>query len=289
MVDEKGDNIRERAGYRISRVEVSGHPSIYSTTDQSVRNVSSKQRFKPAHGERSRRGGDDVDGSSQQTIKSSNDRDDAERIDRTGRRPRIVGKPVRGKAVNHSARDPAVETRLVASAPRTEDHESRASRTQQRPRRQQNPRHYDPPDTVAYTSAQNEHHRRCRRNHSRNARSINQSGQPHASAAHQHHSGPAEVEPNPTQSSPTSDALTAQCYNGPDCGDSSDGTQLYVRGACMLMCPVEETKEREKEGDLSIFEATEETRLLHFRERRADPAKIVKKYRRSAAGRDMHR
>lgn len=62
-----------------------------------------------------------------------------------------------------------------------------------------------------------------------------------------------------------------------------------VRGTCTLMCPSQETEERQQEGTLSVFEATEETRPLHFRRRRADPAKAVKKYRRSAAGRDMNR
>lgn len=57
----------------------------------------------------------------------------------------------------------------------------------------------------------------------------------------------------------------------------------------MSMCPVEEVRLREAEGGLNVFEATEETARLPFRERVADPARTVKKYRRSAAGRDMRR
>lgn len=57
------------------------------------------------------------------------------------------------------------------------------------------------------------------------------------------------------------------------------------------MCPESEMREREAEGGLSSFEATEATAKpsVPFRNRVADPNKAVKKYRRSAAGRDMHR
>ncbi|CAM9227447.1 unnamed protein product, partial [Hapterophycus canaliculatus] len=63
----------------------------------------------------------------------------------------------------------------------------------------------------------------------------------------------------------------------------------FARGTCMSMCPVAEMREREAEGALSSFEATEASSKssVPFRERVADPEKIVKKYRRSAAGRDM--
>ena len=59
----------------------------------------------------------------------------------------------------------------------------------------------------------------------------------------------------------------------------------------MSMCPEAEMKEREMEGGISSFEATDATAKpsVPFRNRVADPAKAVKKYRRSAAGRDMHR
>ncbi|CAB1118990.1 unnamed protein product [Ectocarpus sp. CCAP 1310/34] len=65
----------------------------------------------------------------------------------------------------------------------------------------------------------------------------------------------------------------------------------YARGTCMSMCPESERREREAEGGLSSFEATEATAgaSVSFRQRIADPKKAVKKYRRSAAGRDMHR
>lgn len=69
---------------------------------------------------------------------------------------------------------------------------------------------------------------------------------------------------------------------------SRSGTD-YAKGTCMTMCPKSEILERQEEGTLSIFEATDDTAHLHFRRREADPAKVVKKYRRSAAGRDMHR
>ncbi|CAM9770873.1 unnamed protein product, partial [Ectocarpus sp. 13 AM-2016] len=64
----------------------------------------------------------------------------------------------------------------------------------------------------------------------------------------------------------------------------------YARGTCMSMCPESERREREAEGGLSSFEATEATAgaSVSFRQRVADPKKAVKKYRRSAAGRDMH-
>jgi len=59
----------------------------------------------------------------------------------------------------------------------------------------------------------------------------------------------------------------------------------------MTMCPDKERLEREAEGALSSFEATEATAGadVPFRKRVADPDKMVKKYRRSAAGRDMQR
>lgn len=57
----------------------------------------------------------------------------------------------------------------------------------------------------------------------------------------------------------------------------------------MSMCPAEERHQREEEGGLSVFEATEATASLPFRERVADPDRTVKIYRRSAAGRDMCR
>ncbi|CAM9397993.1 unnamed protein product [Ectocarpus sp. 12 AP-2014] len=64
----------------------------------------------------------------------------------------------------------------------------------------------------------------------------------------------------------------------------------YARGTCMSMCPESERREREAEGGLSSFEATEASAgaSVSFRQRVADPKKTVKKYRRSAAGRDMH-
>ncbi|CAM9181976.1 unnamed protein product [Scytosiphon promiscuus] len=57
----------------------------------------------------------------------------------------------------------------------------------------------------------------------------------------------------------------------------------------MSMCPIAEMREREAEGGLSAFEATEATSTasVPFRNRTADPGRVVKKYRRSAAGRDM--
>ncbi|CAM9465097.1 unnamed protein product [Ectocarpus fasciculatus] len=66
--------------------------------------------------------------------------------------------------------------------------------------------------------------------------------------------------------------------------------EKYARGTCMSMCPGSERREREAEGGLSSFEATEATTgaSVSFRQRVADPKKAVKKYRRSAAGRDMH-
>lgn len=70
---------------------------------------------------------------------------------------------------------------------------------------------------------------------------------------------------------------------------NDSGQQQYARGKCMTMCPDEERREREEEGGLSMFEATDETVSSPFRERVADPNKAVKKYRRSAAGRNMHR
>lgn len=59
----------------------------------------------------------------------------------------------------------------------------------------------------------------------------------------------------------------------------------------MTMCPELEMREREADGGLSSFEATEATAnaSVPFRDRVADPDKAVKKYRRSAAGRDMQR
>lgn len=63
----------------------------------------------------------------------------------------------------------------------------------------------------------------------------------------------------------------------------------HARGSCMSMCPAQERREREAEGGLSVFEATDATASMPFRERLADPNRTVKKYRRSAAGRNMHR
>lgn len=65
----------------------------------------------------------------------------------------------------------------------------------------------------------------------------------------------------------------------------------YARGTCMSMCPLSEMRAREAEGVLSSFEATEATSKasVPFRQRVADPERVVKKYRRSAAGRDMQR
>lgn len=62
---------------------------------------------------------------------------------------------------------------------------------------------------------------------------------------------------------------------------------VYARGTCMTMCPQSEMLGRQAEAALSVFEATEDTAPLHFRRRKADPSKTVKKYRRSAAGRPM--
>eukprot|EP00752_Nemacystus_decipiens_P008387 g7498.t1 len=68
------------------------------------------------------------------------------------------------------------------------------------------------------------------------------------------------------------------------------GEGSYARGTCMSMCPESEIREREAEGGLSCFETTEATAKpsVPFRKRIADPDRMVKKYRRSAAGRDMH-
>lgn len=63
----------------------------------------------------------------------------------------------------------------------------------------------------------------------------------------------------------------------------------HAKGTCMSMCPIEETRSREAEGTLSVFEVTDATAMLPFRQRVADPNRTVKKYCRSAAGRDMHR
>lgn len=73
--------------------------------------------------------------------------------------------------------------------------------------------------------------------------------------------------------------------------DRRKGDSSYARGTCMSMCPDSERRDREAEGGLSSFEATEATSKasVPFRQRVADPEKTVKKYRRSAAGRDMHR
>ncbi|CAM9570133.1 unnamed protein product, partial [Choristocarpus tenellus] len=64
---------------------------------------------------------------------------------------------------------------------------------------------------------------------------------------------------------------------------------VSTKGICALMCPTSEMLEREAEGGLSVYEATEATANLPSRQRVADPARAVKKYRRSAAGRDMYR
>lgn len=69
----------------------------------------------------------------------------------------------------------------------------------------------------------------------------------------------------------------------------SGARRQHAKGTCESMCPAEEMRQRQDEGGLSVFEATDATASLPYRQRVADPAKTVKKYRRSAAGRDMLR
>lgn len=70
---------------------------------------------------------------------------------------------------------------------------------------------------------------------------------------------------------------------------SKASSSQHAKGTCVSMCSVEEARSREAEGALSVFEATDATAMLPFRQRIADPNRTVKKYRRSAAGRDMYR
>lgn len=59
-----------------------------------------------------------------------------------------------------------------------------------------------------------------------------------------------------------------------------------MQGTCAAMCSSAEARERDRLGDVSIYEATPETRgLLRSTQRRIDVARAVKKYRRAADGR----
>lgn len=51
------------------------------------------------------------------------------------------------------------------------------------------------------------------------------------------------------------------------------------------MCSVREAREREASGEVSIYEATPETRGLRSMQRRIDVARAVKTHRRAAEGR----
>lgn len=51
------------------------------------------------------------------------------------------------------------------------------------------------------------------------------------------------------------------------------------------MCPAREARDRDAQGDVSLFEATPETRMLRRSMRRMDPARAVKRFRRAADGR----
>ncbi|CAL1677229.1 unnamed protein product [Lasius platythorax] len=58
-----------------------------------------------------------------------------------------------------------------------------------------------------------------------------------------------------------------------------------VIGRCLLMCPEKERRMREREGLLHKYEIDEETK--HMRRPKADPAKTIKCFSRSAAGQVM--
>lgn len=58
-----------------------------------------------------------------------------------------------------------------------------------------------------------------------------------------------------------------------------------IIGRCLLMCPEKERRMREREGLLHKYEIDEKTK--HMEKRKADPAKIIKCFSRSAAGQDM--
>lgn len=59
----------------------------------------------------------------------------------------------------------------------------------------------------------------------------------------------------------------------------------HEQGACHAMCPAREAQERNAQGDVAKFEATDETRALRRSLRRVDPARAVKRFRRAADGR----
>ncbi|EFN66759.1 SAC3 domain-containing protein 1 [Camponotus floridanus] len=58
-----------------------------------------------------------------------------------------------------------------------------------------------------------------------------------------------------------------------------------IIGRCLLMCPEKERRMREREGLLHKYEIDEKTRYM--KKRKADPAKTIKCFSRSAAGQDM--
>ncbi|XP_070151377.1 germinal-center associated nuclear protein [Polyergus mexicanus] len=58
-----------------------------------------------------------------------------------------------------------------------------------------------------------------------------------------------------------------------------------ILGRCLLMCPEKERRMREREGLLHKFEIDKDTECM--RRRKADPAKIIKCFSRSAAGQNM--
>lgn len=105
------------------------------------------------------------------------------------------------------------------------------------------------------------------------------------SVGHQAHS----LESSPRPCRDAGEGLSSRAgISGTRYSKASSSLQ-HAKGTCMSMCPVEEARSREAEGALSVFEATDATVMLPFRQRVADPNRTVKKYRRSAAGRDMDR
>jgi hypothetical protein len=67
------------------------------------------------------------------------------------------------------------------------------------------------------------------------------------------------------------------------------GKELELRQTSPdVMCCREECEDRQRSGEVSIFEATENTVDLPIKQRRIDPVLAVSKYRRSAAGHTVH-
>ncbi|CAM9139901.1 unnamed protein product, partial [Discosporangium mesarthrocarpum] len=77
-------------------------------------------------------------------------------------------------------------------------------------------------------------------------------------------------------------------FNSLVSGHNRRPTKLFAKGTCNSMCPVSERVDRQRQGRISVYEATDATKNMPFRQRVADTERTVKEYRRSAAGRDMH-